>query len=65
VLRNAKNVPIVTPDQVFERANIARLGRLNQRQLVADWLTHFWLDGSHDSADSTILGCVARNEFVF
>ena len=56
VLRDTKNISVVASDEFFERPDIAALGRLNQRQLITDRLTYFWLDGSHDSADSTILG---------
>jgi hypothetical protein len=62
VLRNAKYVPVVTPDQFLERAYISALGGLNQRQLIADRFTYIWLDGCHLPSDATIFAPCERGQ---
>jgi hypothetical protein len=52
VLRDPKNVAIVTPNQFFERRVVAPLGRLDETQLFANWPYYFVLDGSHALGDA-------------
>jgi hypothetical protein len=62
VLRDTKNVPVISPDELFERANVAAFGCLHQRQFVAYRLSYFWLDGTHSASDATILPPNGRDD---
>jgi len=52
VLRDTKNVAIVSSNQVFECRDVALLGRLYQCQFVANGLTYLGLDGAHSRSDA-------------
>ena len=55
VLRNPENVPVVTPNEFLERADIAGFRGINQYQLFGEWcrFVHL-LDGSHEAPDSEV-----------
>jgi hypothetical protein len=56
VLRDPKNVAVVTADQFFKRRVVPPLGRLDKGQLFANWSHYFVLDGSHWLIDAVFSG---------
>jgi hypothetical protein len=47
VLRDTKNIPIVTSNQFFKRRIVAALGTPDQLHFFADRLLYVWLDCAH------------------
>jgi hypothetical protein len=64
VLRDPKNVPIVSLDQLFKGRDVALFGRLDQRQFVANGLTYFGLDGAHSWSDAVFCVVLLTGEVV-
>jgi hypothetical protein len=64
VLRDPKNVAIVTADEFFECRVVAALGGLNERQLFANWSGYFVLDGFHSLGDAVFSGAKSLRDLA-
>jgi hypothetical protein len=52
VLSDSEHVPVVAPDQLLERADVAATSSINQYCLCVSGVAYFGFDGFHDFADS-------------